>query len=102
MNSKKNRALMAAGIVLTAGIVVVNVSLSRKKVAFGDLTKANIEALANGESGGSGNEKICYYQGTSKYADYYECTSSYPGVGSCGNTTRIYKYFSGDKHVCNY
>jgi hypothetical protein len=100
MKSKKNRWLMATGIALTAGIVAVNVSLSREKVTFGNLTKANIEALANGEEGGGG-QKICYYQGTSDYADYYECTSTYPNVGSCSNTNRNFKYFSKNKHVCN-
>jgi hypothetical protein len=90
---------MAVGIALTVVTAVVNVSLSSEKVTFSDLTKANIEALANDENGGSGN-KICYYQGTSNYSDYYECTSTYPSVGSCGNTSRTYKFFSSDKHVC--
>jgi hypothetical protein len=91
---------MAMGIALTAGIVAVNVSLNRNEVTFSDITKANIEALADGEESGGG-QKICYYKGTTYYADYYECTSDYPNVGTCSNIARKNKYFSSDRHVCN-
>jgi hypothetical protein len=97
MKSKKIFVgLIAVGIAVTAA---VNVSLNSEGDTFSDLTIANIEALADAEEG-SGN-KICYYKGTSTYSDYYECTSNYPNVGSCENTSRSYKYFSSDKHVCS-
>jgi hypothetical protein len=73
--------------------------LNAKSDYLSDVALANIEALAQDESGG-GSEKICYFPGSSNYADYYACQSGYPEVKACENTSRVNMYFSTDSHVC--
>ena len=88
------------GAIALAGGAAFSYNVNAKSDSLSDFTLANIEALASNESG-SGDNKICYYKGSSEYKDWYECTADYPSVGSCGNTSRVNKWFSTDKHVCN-
>ena len=63
------------GIVLIAITAGWNFSQSEKKMELSDLALANVEALARGEDQSG---KICYYKGTTTYADYIPCTADYP------------------------
>jgi len=79
-----------------------NVSVgSQTEGMMSDVMLANVEALAQNE-GDEGNEKICYFPGSTDYADYYACQSGYPNVKPCDNKDRDYMYFSKDKHVCKF
>lgn len=82
------------GIVMVAAISI-NLVANKEKDEFSPLMLANIEALADNEDQSG---KICYYKGTSTYADYIPCTADYPNIGSCG--TRETAYYSTDKAQC--
>ena len=74
------------GIVLIAITAGWNFSQSEKKMELSD--------LGEDQSG-----KICYYKGTTTYADYIPCTADYPNIGKCG--TRTNAYYSKDKGQCH-
>jgi hypothetical protein len=69
--------------------VNVNVN-SQNDNLLSDLALANVEALASGEGGGSGNTVTCYSSSESKSgATYYDCGSctrqfNSKGTGSSG------------------
>jgi hypothetical protein len=98
-----NKTFFLKGISIIAFVcgIAFNYYLNVKNDHLSDVVLANIEMLAQAESG-DGSQKICYFPGTSNYADYYACQSGYPEVKTCNNTNREYMYFSADKHACNY
>ncbi|MDR2586143.1 MAG: hypothetical protein LBC84_08010 [Prevotellaceae bacterium] len=100
-------------IILSMAVAICSVAIGlgiysyQNTYKVSDLLAQNIEALAaqvkmdDGNGAGVGDNKVCYYKGTTDFSDWFECTSDYPDVGSCGNTDRKLKFFSKDKHACS-
>lgn len=81
-------------MVIAAGAVFISSQKEKMEQSF-SLMQSNVEALANGETQ---TGKVCYYKGTTTYADYIPCTADYPNIGKCG--ARVNAYYSQDKGQC--
>jgi hypothetical protein len=94
---RKNLFLKSVGVVAIACVVAFNYNVNAESDRLPDVAWANVEALAQDESGMIA-AKICRFPGSTEFGNFIPCHAGYPNVYPCDE--HIEGFFSDNTHVC--